>query len=368
MKNRNLFLCNTVYQVMVALWIKQHHMKDVMSDIIITDHMSNAKEIAKRMKKTKCFEYVTYLETLEIARYRVKWTRKERICYDIFPKAYLNKHINCNFKYSDLFVANFDGFTQMLFNGLSHINNKLKLHLYEDGLSTYCLFERYYNDMRNYYGSNDGKFKAFLKNKIYKKRNTYDNLDEILVFNPQVMKWNPGCKITEIDKIDPTDAQYKMLINEVFAYEDSIDRYESKYIYFEESFYADGYKINDVELIQKLAEQVGKENIMIKIHPRNPENRFEKLGYKTNKDTSIPWEVILLNIENATNKVFVTIASQAILNPIMIFGMQIKAYSLYPCLTQIPETLKGESWKFLYGLFEEYSDMISLCDDIKNIN
>ena len=119
--------------------------------------------------------------------------------------------------------------------------------------------------------------------------------------------------------------------------------------------------------MKQLAQQVGKENIMVKIHPRNPENRFEKLGFKTNKDTSIPWEVILMNIDDVSNKVFITIASQAILNPIMIFGLTIKAYSLYPCLTEIPQTLQGESWNFLYQLFEKYSDQIMLCDDIRKL-
>lgn len=365
MKKRNLFLCNTVYQVMVALWIKHHYFKKTPSDLMITNHMNNSKQIAKRIEKVGCFNKVFYSETLDESRYRVDRSRFHRILGDIFPMIQLKKYSKCDDKYTDLYVANFDGFTQMLFNSLSHNNNKLKLHLYEDGISTYCLFEQYYNDMKDYYGNQDNSIKEFIKDKIYRKRNTYGNLDEILVFNSKIMTWNPGCKITEIDKIDSLDDEYKGLVNEIFAYKDSTDVYDCKYIYFEESFFADGYKVNDVELVQKLAEQVGKENIMIKIHPRNPENRFEKLGFRTNKDVSIPWEVILLNIEDVTNKVFITIASQAILNPIMIFGLKIKAYSLYPCLTLIPETLRGKSWEFLYGLFNKYSDMITVCNDIK---
>lgn len=367
MKKRVLFLCNTVYQVMVATWIKHHCLQNIYGDIVVTNHMNGSMQITERIKSVGCFNQVFYSETLDESRYRVKRTRIQRIFGDIFPVHQLKTYLKFEHKYTDLYVANFDGFTQMIFNGLSHKNKKLRLHLYEDGISTYCLFKKYYNDMKEYYGTDNSIFKVFMRDKVYKKRNVYGNLDEIHVFNPNIMTWNPGCTITGIDRIDPTDVQYKKLINEIFSYENSIDKYDSKYIYFEESFFADGYRVNDIELIQKLANQVGKENIMIKIHPRNPENRFEKLGYKTNKDTSIPWELILLNIDNITNKVFITIASQAILNPIMIFGMQIKAYSLYPCLTQIPETLKGESWEFLYGLFRKYSDMIYMCDNIKCI-
>ena len=41
----------------------------------------------------------------------------------------------------------------------------------------------------------------------------------------------------------------------------------------------DGYNVNDVEIVEKIASIVGKEKLFVKTHPRNPENRFEKLGY-----------------------------------------------------------------------------------------
>lgn len=59
-----------------------------------------------------------------------------------------------------------------------------------------------------------------------------------------------------------------------------------------------GAGVNDVELIEALADKVGKQNMMVKIHPRNPVNRFEKLGYKTNHNTAIPWEVIVMNTDD----------------------------------------------------------------------
>ena len=75
-----------------------------------------------------------------------------------------------------------------------------------------------------------------------------------------------------------------------------------------------------------------------------------------------------MNMDDVTEKIFLTVASSAILNPIMIFGIRIKAYSLYYCLNIVPNRLQGESWEFLKELFLKYSDMISLCNNLNDVN
>lgn len=371
MEQRELFLCNSVYQVMVAVWIKHCYLNGNYTDIIITDHMNDGEKISKKIKEIELFDNVFYAETLEEARYKVKRNRFELLMGDLFPVKQMQQYVKLKYVYTDLYMANFDGFSQMLFNVLSRKNSILKLHVFEDGLSTYCEMEKYYKYFEyHYYNPKDdyNLFKRFLHKKIYRKKPLYGNVTRFLIFNPELMKWDPKCKVENLKKINSKDKKYCELVNHVFDYQNMEDNYNCKYIFFEESFYADEEIISDVELVEELAKRVGKENIMIKIHPRNPENRFAELGYKTNKNTSIPWEVILLNIGDVSDKVFFTIASSAILNPIMVFGVEIKAYSLYPCLKEIPQRLKGEAWDFLYGLFEKYSNMITLCEDIKEIN
>jgi len=127
--------------------------------------------------------------------------------------------------------------------------------------------------------------------------------------------------------IDAGNKELVNLYNEVFKYDPSVDSYEEPIIFFEESYYADGYDVNDVEMVDKIADIVGKENLFIKTHPRNPENRFKKLGYKTNKNTSIPWEVICMNID-LSNKTLVTIASVAAIVPATMLGKKYKGILL----------------------------------------
>ena len=66
--------------------------------------------------------------------------------------------------------------------------------------------------------------------------------------------------------------------------------------------------------MQRVADIIGKDNIIVKVHPRNPENRFAKLGFKTNKNTSVPWEIIASNID-IENKVLITMFSQSVITP-----------------------------------------------------
>lgn len=366
---RQLFLCNTVYQIMIALWMKYHYYMNIKTDIIISNHMNGAKSLAERIRSIGIYGDVFYAETIKEARYQVKRNKFENMQMGLKTYDELEKYVILRNEYSDIYVANFDGFTQLLYAALKKKKVGLKLHGFEDGLSTYCEAEKYYKFFENYY-EESGKFKSykhFLHTRIYRLETIYGNLKELFVFNPEMMQWNPGCPVRQMDKINQSDRSFVQLINQVFEVDKSEDRYDRKYIFFEESFFADGESINDVELVQQLAERVGKNNIMIKIHPRNPINRFAELGFKTNVDTSIPWEVILMGMNDVSDKVFLTVASSAILNPIMIFGVKIRAYSLYPCLKVIPNRLHGESWDFLQNIFAKYPDMIKMCYDMNDI-
>ena len=65
----------------------------------------------------------------------------------------------------------------------------------------------------------------------------------------------------------------------------------------------------------------------MKIHPRNRENRFEQAGYATNRDTAMPWELIVLN-SSFERTLFMTVGSSAATNPYTIFGIPAKVVFL----------------------------------------
>lgn len=269
--------------------------------------------------------------------------------------------------YSDIYFANFDNFSQVLYNAHSHKNPGIKLHVFEEGLASYSSFAKFYSELKCFYGENLSGFKTFLHNHIYKTHVIPGNLSEFLAFNPQLIQWDPECEIRTMEKIDCQDIQFRNLVNHVFQFDPSEQEYDRNYIFFEESFFADGSEVNDIELVEELASRVGKENIMVKIHPRNPVNRFQRLGYKTNRNIAVPWEVIVMNADDLSDKVLITIASSCILNPIIVFGKKVNAYSLFDCIDHVPSILQNGYWDLVEKVYKEYPEMIHRCISTREI-
>lgn len=368
MKQRNLFICNSIYQILVTLWIKYTDCERIPSDIIISDHMNNAEALSKKIIECKMFENVYYVKSEDYAKFRIKTSRLEKIEASIVPNFYLRRYVKLNKNYTNLYVANVDYFSQLIFDALSHRNPNVGLSIYEDGMFTYSrLYEL------DYLGtaiSVNGSIKRFIHKYIYRKRTILGNVSDIQVFNPENMLWIPPFDVKKIKKINCEDEQFKSICNNVFSYENDVDKYDTKYIFMEESFSAEGCELNDLEVLNKLAERVGKENIMVKIHPRNPVNRFAKQGYRTNVNTSIPWEVILMNIQDISEKVLITISSSSVLNPILIFDKKVKVYSIYECVDHEncnSRLLSGEMWEMAHSLFLKYNDMVKICNSVDEI-
>lgn len=102
---------------------------------------------------------------------------------------------------------------------------------------------------------------------------------------------------------------------------------EESYIYLEDAFFIDRCITNDFELFEQLAEIVGKENIIVKCHPRDDFDRFSPLGYKTVGKSTVPWEIQLLS-NNPSSKVFISVFSTSILTPYIIFDSDMHVISL----------------------------------------
>ena len=106
--------------------------------------------------------------------------------------------------------------------------------------------------------------------------------------------------------------------------------YNEKYIYFSSICdFEGGEAIGELKLIRKIANIVGKDNLLIKIHPRDVRDVYKKEGLKIDKSSSVPWEVIQL-LYDFKDKVFLTATSSSVLMSNAITGKHIKSFYLYP--------------------------------------
>lgn len=365
---RALFICNTPYQIMVAFQIKDKICNGDVADIIITDHMNEGKRVADNIRKCSVFNEVYYIQVknkFENFGYLTK------ILYSISGKLknkYLSKFIEINNSYSTIYISNLNAIVPYIYHKVFNNNtmnnlNKPKIYVFEDGLSTYSpLFEKYINSNMIL------KTNSILENIKIKIRShaTYKNLAGLYLFNPELIQWKttiPTFKIPNIDIIDNITKEY---LNNIFDYQNCIDSYDTKVIFFEESYYAEGFTVNDLEVVEHLANKYGKDNIMIKIHPRNPINRFEKLGYKTNSDTFVPWELIALN-ENIEEKVLVTISSSSLINTYLILGKNANYTFLFKCIN-VDKYMDKDIKSTINNICDYYCDIYDTLDKLEDIS
>ena len=160
------------------------------------------------------------------------------------------------------------------------------------------------------------------------------------------MIYNPKAPIKKIENLERKDIELRNIVNKVFKYDLINDIYDKKYIFFEESFFCDNKGIDDMDLILNIAEIVGKENLMVKLHPRNKVDRFKEYGITTNKTIGIPWEVIQMN-NDFSNKVFLTISSGSVLASKLYFNDNIETYLLFNCTNKMSDMVTDEYSKYL---------------------
>lgn len=365
MKKNILMICNTVYQILVASWIKTTLLQRDCVDIIISDHMNDYEKIAENMKKANLFNHVMTVESKAYAyafERHYQTEKEEKLC-KMFPNRELKHYVDLHKRYDALYTSNFDTFVQMLYDALYRRKRSIKLYIFEDGLSTYSKHSQMLYESTKLSKEEAEKAKAC---PIFGKRVFYQHVEAMYVFNPELVEWSTDFSIQQLAHIDCANAAFKQAMNTVFGYENLEDTYSEKYIFFEESFYAETGYMEDVKLVEQLASVLGKENFLIKIHPRNPENRFAELGYKTNKNTAIPWELIAMNLD-VTSKKLITISSTSILNPICVLGLDTKSYALINCLENKPDIMNGVLGQTALSFYHYYADNICICKNIADV-
>ena len=317
-KKKAVIIANTVYQIIVAIQLTMTKLRHMEVDLLISDHSQNVLKYVDSGKQAKIFHDIQYIESMEYARRDGKYAKSD-ILHEwlfIFKRFYeVKKIVNHIPDYDIMIAANFDSFTFALYDTIKFLKNKnVRFYMYEDGLSTYQSFEGRLNNNRKELIK--GQFAS-----IYKLTGYGGLVREnkgVFLFNPDMFAWRDKITKYRIPKIDKSNKEIIHILNTFFDYRHREGEFQNKkIIFFEESFYADSYKVNDIHLLNTISECVGKENILIKLHPRSRKNRFK--GYDIYENSSIPWEVVYLN-NDFQDIELVSISSGSIIHPFILFG------------------------------------------------
>lgn len=370
---RVLFFAYTPFQCMAALAIKEQYYQGYDADIMISDSVYRRDALKQNILENNLFCNVIYGDIRKFFPKSKNKVKHEgmRLLSSFIP-TYIANHLDVATEKYDVFVTTeINYFTESIYSLLRKNNRELVVRLMDEGYSSYTYYfrENYQPEIKkNKIKRMMFRFPGKLSNRAY----IADKADIIYYFAPELLLWKDIPY--EIRKIDVSQIRdYRQQVNAMFGYYDLIEQgllneYREQFIFFEESFFWSMGNQNDVEIIKKIASIVGKENLIIKLHPRNPINRFEKLGYRTNKTEGIPWELVALNMDPDIEKVFITFSSGAVLNYKFLTGdNQYRSIMLFDCegLDYYAVSEQLRQWFYLYK--EKFGDKTFIPKNVKSL-
>ena len=313
MTGKHLFFCETKYALLSMLIIRYTQAKECEADIVFTD-AADFSEIICRLKQTGVFGNVWQMQTRDLITDINRGTVEGKKYADENPEKVLPlpEELKSSQDYTDLWL-NLDSVCPKLFYyAMTSFGNDMNVHFVDEGNSSYFMdLSTLKRDFMDHDRRGEQSFGV-------RAKDTY-------LYNPELYM-NGKCDVTarQLEKDVLYEDWFQKIVFELFETENCP---QEKYIFFEQCFNDDGGVVNDIEIIDHIAEIVGKENMIIRLHPRTKIDRFSVFGYKVVQPTGALWEATLLK-NDFEDKVFITIDSTAILSSYKILAKNQKTIIL----------------------------------------
>lgn len=334
----------------MAVAFKMTILKGQDVDIVISDLISDSDTLYQNIKDT-CF----FNNVFKFNNYHYDYEANKK---SIFSRRKDVKALMPNVNYYDCFYVT-DSLPSMnvLYELLYEKNKNIKLFYYEEGpIAVLC-------DQGNHFKSKNeyGGFARHIKEKVFGIRHINGNLTGAYssVYSEMPKNYFPWLKLPIVNN-DNGLSKYVELLNKFWNYQHT-DELKNKLIFLEEAFYVDGRGNKDFEIVEDVVKEFGKENLLVKLHPRTRHNRFNDLGLKTYKNTSVPWELIALN-GDLDNTILFCIGSGAILYPKLYWGIEQKSIALVNCEEYKFDYLNNDYYKTFQRICQEKSLAYLPCD------
>lgn len=324
---RVLFICNTYMQLIIAMHMKRELYPDDESDLLLSDHSRNADTIASNLVKTGLFNRVEWVQT---RHYDYEASRLENIedaAGILLGRSRYSKILGSE-PYDEICFYNMD---MLVYSAFESSKRKLRLPkctIFEEGLFSYRgrLISRQTTPARL-------PKSIKLMRKLIPGKDMFTMDSRFLCFYPELIDRTAPYITDDISfqKLPPLrpDKAFISTLNSAFSYDPSARDFPQKYIYFATSTDIDGNPVGETELVLKLAELTGRDNLLVKVHPRDTRDIYEQNGLTVSRDSSIPWEVIQLN-HDFSSHVLISLSSGSIINLMAMMNENIPSYFLFP--------------------------------------
>lgn len=353
-----LIFCKTFMQVINAIQIKLQFFKNSDVDIIVSDDSKNAQRVVIGLEATGLFRRVKYVET-QYVMYKQSDIEdiKDIFCF-IYGKnqKYKNMLWQDNLSYNAMLFYNFDMLVYSIYNELAKRGEMPVCMRFEEGISSYRFL---LNPPEGY--------RMRLIEMVWKWHSgkSLKNIREAFCYFPEIFP-DRSWEVHRLPVLDRKDEELIRSLNTIFSYTPEQDEFPQKYIYFASSSDVDGFPVGETEMVIQIADKVGKDNLLIKMHPRDKRTVYEDRGLTVSRSSSVPWELIQLT-HDFSNHVFISLVSSSILTASAILHEDIDSYFLFPAVVGKSSFYDELITESLQPLIENLHN-IGLCRNLKCVN
>lgn len=319
---RILFISNTYMQLITAIQLKLSIFKDVQADLILSDHSVNAHSIANRLQNCGIFSRIHNINSREIIYEQGKLA-------DLKDVVSVSFHLGNKFKsmlwqdtvYHAIFYYNLEPLLFCAYDESVKSGVKPQCIRYEEGMLSYA------NIVYGYDDSPRMKAVRYLRRFLHKE-SIFDLTKDFYIYYPELFPGDRGV-CHKIPHLSREDQIFIKTVNTIFNYHPEEECYAQKYLFFASPADIDGNPVGETELVMQVSDMVGKENLLVKMHPRDGRHVYEEQGIVVSRSSAIPWEVIQLN-HHFEDHVFLSVSSASVLNASAMLGDYIPTFFLYP--------------------------------------
>ena len=364
MKNkRTLCLCNTPLQLLNMIHVISSYYDNDSRDLVVTDEITNYEILVGNIRKSRFFENVFLVKEDYKATVKRRHSFFKPFALMQYAKRLKSQH-DVHTKYDRIF---FGGASTNWLNPFVAMQTKkntgCEFIWIDEGTASYSTHGLYWKKNKLQ------RFLFLLKPSQIIKRILGANylssrIDIQYLYRPEMADYQVPFERKYILLLDG-DSKKANLLKEIFGFDES-NYIKEKYIYFAGAGDVDGLCGNEKELLALVAECVGKQNLLVKVHPRESVNYYIQNGYRINTNVSIPWEIYCLEKEQLKDKVLISIFSTAIVSPFVYFGLKTKVVSLMKMfdITSFPNYYRYLLNFIENNIFKKQTDIFLLPNNI----
>lgn len=327
MRKNCLFICNTSFQIMMALLFRMTILKEDDVDIFVSDILPGAEELSANIKQSNAFSEVFLCKEYDIdktVRQQNRYTAiknmiwRGNICKDILK--------NITKRYDELYTSDVFYTTNVMYEKLLKYNSDIKVYYFEENPFKTLNEGGPFEDLAHYQGIG---LMSCIK-KIFGVKSIQGNIAGAytVVYKEMSKRYFQWLDVPKIPRSDLST--YIKIANSFWKYDEHAYTNLNGIVYMEGAYFTDGFNsFDDLAILNDIKECVDNEQITVKLHPRTRVNRFAP-DFNVMECNSLPWELFMLN-NSSKNLVTITIASTSAFLSKMYWDIDQKSIMLQDC-------------------------------------